>query len=337
MSVYKEPVDWIRQSIDSILEQSFCDFEFIIVNDNPTRELNEQVLNAYIQKDSRIRVLNNEANIGLTKSLNRALSISRGEYIARMDADDISSPERLKKQVEFLDKHRDYILVGTWIAKIDENGARLENTWQYESKDRWLKSKFILNSQICHPAAMFYREINGSLLQYDEGLKYAQDYSLWASIMGNGKFFNIPEELYNYRISAQQISCANYVEQQECAKYAQENVFKAFGLPISQPFMELFFTMTIKNDYAVEPGRVRHEFCEYFKNIDSFKHKYLVLGQISGVYFHFIRERFPSSNFKHFLCIINNSSFKMIYVGLVFKILTVSKNFMHFFKKKEIA
>ena len=89
MSIYKEPVEWMRQSIDSILNQTFTDFEFVIVNDNPIRSENRDILDEYSKKDFRIIVLSNDENIGLTKSLNKGLRISKGKYIARMDADDI--------------------------------------------------------------------------------------------------------------------------------------------------------------------------------------------------------------------------------------------------------
>ena len=92
MSVYSERVDWIRKSIDSILNQTYSDFEFIIVNDKPDKEENAQLLEEYAARDSRIKVLTNEENIGLTKSLNKAFALAEGEFIARMDADDMALP-----------------------------------------------------------------------------------------------------------------------------------------------------------------------------------------------------------------------------------------------------
>ena len=91
MSIYSEKEEWIKESIDSILSQTFRDFEFIIINDNPKRKQNENLLLEYSQKDNRIIVITNKENIGLTKSLNKGLSIAKGKYIARMDADIICS------------------------------------------------------------------------------------------------------------------------------------------------------------------------------------------------------------------------------------------------------
>ena len=113
MSVYNEPIDWMRQAIESILNQTYKDFEFIIVNDNPEREENQFVLNEYRNKDSRIIILCNEHNIGLTKSLNKGLTVANGEYIARMDADDIALPKRFEKQALYLAKNKNVFLCHT--------------------------------------------------------------------------------------------------------------------------------------------------------------------------------------------------------------------------------
>ena len=116
MSIYSEKEEWIKESIDSILSQTFRDFEFIIINDNPKRKENENLLLEYSQKDNRIIVITNKENIGLTKSLNKGLSIAKGKYIARMDADDISFPTRFQKQIDFLDKNTEYVLCGANIS-----------------------------------------------------------------------------------------------------------------------------------------------------------------------------------------------------------------------------
>ena len=116
MSIYKEPIDWMILSIDSIIEQTYKDFEFIIINDNPERLDNTKLLEKYLKKDSRIKIVNNSENIGLTKSLNKGLAVSTGEYIARMDADDISLPTRFEKQIAFLESNPNVIVLGTNIT-----------------------------------------------------------------------------------------------------------------------------------------------------------------------------------------------------------------------------
>ena len=122
MSVYREPLEWIDASIKSILVQTYGDFEFLIVNDNPESEELCHFLNEKALSDNRISLIANERNIGLTKSLNVALTKSNGEYIARMDADDIACLNRLSSQVEYLDKNANHSVVHSNYSLIDENG-----------------------------------------------------------------------------------------------------------------------------------------------------------------------------------------------------------------------
>lgn len=103
MSVYNEPMEWISQSIESILNQSFTNFEFIIINDKPEGKEQIALINEYASQDQRIKIIQNEKNLGLTKSLNIGILHAKSKYIARMDADDISMPNRLKMQYEFMD------------------------------------------------------------------------------------------------------------------------------------------------------------------------------------------------------------------------------------------
>lgn len=115
MSIYNEQESWLKMSIDSILHQTYSNFEFIIVNDNPQRTLNRNLIEHYQKLDERIVYIENHVNIGLTKSLNLAIAVAKGDYIARMDADDYSFPTRLEKQITFLSKNCDIIAVGTWV------------------------------------------------------------------------------------------------------------------------------------------------------------------------------------------------------------------------------
>ena len=106
MSVYNAD-KYLTEAMDSILAQTYPDFEMIVVNDKSTDKSGD-ILKAFAQKDPRIVILENAQNLGLTRSLNRGLAIAKGEYVARMDADDISAPDRFQKQVAFLDMHPDY-------------------------------------------------------------------------------------------------------------------------------------------------------------------------------------------------------------------------------------
>ncbi len=206
MSTYSEPEQWLREAIDSILNQVFGDFEFLIVDDNPDSELNKEVLDEYASTDSRIRIIRNSVNHGLTRSLNIALKEASGSYIARMDADDISQPSRLKKQFDFLEGNLDYALVGSFIEHISQNGRHRRN-FRFPVDHDDIVVEIPLANPFNHPTLMIRRSILAkNNIHYDASFRYAQDYALICELSRYGKLHNIPEPLLKYRISQNQIS-----------------------------------------------------------------------------------------------------------------------------------
>lgn len=199
MSIYKEPVDWLHQSIDSILNQTFSDFEFIIICDNPNYLECKALLEDYKARDNRIVIIYNESNIGLTRSLNKGLSVVRGDYIARMDADDISVPERFEKQLSFFNDHPEIGICGSSISFFgDREGNK---TYPQDMDDMFL----FLESCFAHPTVMIKKTALGTS-RYNEKCIVSQDYDLWVDKYNQGvEFANIQECLLNYRYSGQQI------------------------------------------------------------------------------------------------------------------------------------
>lgn len=315
MSVYKEPVEWLRQSIDSILAQTYADFEFIIVNDCPEREENVWVLNEYQQQDSRIVIISNDKNIGLTKSLNKALSLAKGEYIARMDADDISMPERFEKEVAYLDNHAEICAVGTWIVNIDENGKQLPGIVRYDADPQWVKAQMLQNSQLSHPSAMFRKKVKDYIVRYDESLRYAQDYALWVSMLPYGEIANIPEELLQYRVSNKQITSGKKAEQQECAGIVQRRAFALFDFKVTDVFLQLFFAMTIQHNMGLSADDVKKEFKSFFQKVKLTKANSLALEIIYSTYLSFWQRHSEGSK-KIFVrsMMVGNSPF-MLFLG----------------------
>lgn len=214
MSVYHEPIDWLALSVDSILNQSFSDFEFIIIVDDPN---NQEAINYIRQKaeeDNRIVLLINEENVGLTKSLNKGLKIAKGNYIARMDADDISYPERFEKQFTFMESHPSVILLGTGVRYFGDLREREIRQIIYQSDNDKIKASMLFNSGFSHPTIMIRRKIlvdNGVL--YDENYRQTQDYRLYETLYDLGDFANLPEVLLDYRKSKEQISTRLYKRQ----------------------------------------------------------------------------------------------------------------------------
>ncbi|MGL4739215.1 MAG: glycosyltransferase family 2 protein [Sarcina sp.] len=189
---------FLKEAIESILNQTFKNFEFLIINDGSTDQ-SLDILKSY--SDERIKILDNSGNKGLIYSLNRGVKESQGEYIARMDADDISMPNRLEKQVEFLDENIDVNLVGSSIECIFEGIPLIKKLVKAIPDYEFIKVKAIFESTFYHPTVMFRKSIIEQYnLTYDERYKHAEDYGLWNNMMLRGKVSNLNEPLLNYRI-----------------------------------------------------------------------------------------------------------------------------------------
>ena len=249
MSVYKEPLEWLHQSIDSILGQTYSDFEFIIICDNPNYEEGIELLKNHANKDSRIKLLFNEANIGLTKSLNRGLDIAQGEYIARMDADDVSFPDRLANQIRFMESHPNCVASGGFAIIINEKGEK-KGYWRTKCLWKDLKSGALFISPILHPTAFFKRIVQDTPVRYDETMRYAQDYALWGSLIGVHEILNCDRLLLYYRQTQGQISSNHYEEQANCAIQTQSVLFEK---------LELIVTPEIKKAVALVTKKQKEE------------------------------------------------------------------------------
>lgn len=222
MSFSNEPLQWLKLAVESILNQSFRDFEFIVVCDNPGFDEGISYIEEVAGYDSRVISIVNENNIGPTKSFNTAISIARGRYIARMDADDISLPERFGRQVEYLDAHPDISVCATDAHNIDEKG-KITRKRRYRNKRN--QALIVISNFMAHPSVMF----RSSLLEernplYNEEYIYSQDYELWQFLILKGhRFHTLEEPLLLYRKSRGQISCSHKRRQVELFKKAHRS------------------------------------------------------------------------------------------------------------------
>ena len=191
MSVYNgQP--YLSESIESILVQDFQDIEFLIVDDCSTDDSLATIEEA-AARDCRIRVLRNEQNIGLTKSLNRGLSEARGEFVARIDADDISDAARLSRQVAAMSKAPDLIVTGTVMRLIDAEGQETGRTEAFDCHT--LPAQLFFFNSITHSSVMFRRAPIQALGGYDESLVRAQDYDLWLKCLAAGYRLEVMDEV----------------------------------------------------------------------------------------------------------------------------------------------
>lgn len=207
MSVYNESNKELDEAILSILRQSLQDFELIIVNDDPVDVQHQQALQEWAKRDKRIILVQNDKNIGLAASMNKALRLAHGEYIARMDADDISLPTRFQVEMEVLDKEDCDVVFSDYI-RIDSDGRLLENGKLACSVDPCtdLAEQIVFNGIVHHPTVMMKRE---ALKQVDGYRLFpcSQDQDLWIRMLENGaKFKFVNEALLYYRVRENSIS-----------------------------------------------------------------------------------------------------------------------------------
>lgn len=186
---------YLREAIDSILHQTYTDFELIIVNDGST-DTSEEII--FLYNDERIKYIKNETNLRLQASLNKGLENCSGRFIARMDADDISLPTRFQQQVEFLEYHPEIGVVGTGFIFIDGNGTQYESV-QYPASPSELQWSLFFSCPIVHPSVMMRKEVIDSVGGYDTQLKHAEDYDLWCRLCFVTKFSNLENTLLKLR------------------------------------------------------------------------------------------------------------------------------------------
>ena len=208
MSVYNAEV-YLEEAIESILNQSFSDFEFLILDDCSV-DNSAHILSIFASRDARIKVFTNKENLGLTKSLNKLIFLANGEFLARMDADDISLVERFKEQISFFNTHPAVDIVGTFSQDISEIGEVMGERTVPVSHKEIIKLLPKLNP-LSHPTVMMRASVISKIGGYDERFRTSQDYHLWFKAIGNGfKINNIPKTLFQYRMNDNYASRKNF-------------------------------------------------------------------------------------------------------------------------------
>lgn len=228
MGVYNTADEEILSaSIDSILNQTFTDFEFIICDDGST-DGTYKILEKISNKDDRIILIQNKSNKGLAYSLNKGIAIAKGEYIARQDADDYSHKSRIEKQVDFLDNNKSFAMVGTNINYFDETGI-----WgQYVLGERPAKKDFLFTNPFMHGTLMYRKQILNKCGNYmvSKETRRCEDYELFMRIYENGFVgANIQEKLYYFREDKNALARRKYIYRIDEVKVRYHG-FKALGL-----------------------------------------------------------------------------------------------------------
>lgn len=200
MPVYNTKEEYLREAIESILIQTFADFEFVIINDGSTNNAEEVILS---YKDTRIKYLKHEKNMGPSFAINRGISVASGEYLIRMDADDISLPERFEKHVNFMYSNPQIDISGTWILKFPQ-----KQFIKLPLKHEEIKKFLLLSHNPIGGATVIFRKtaIEKLNIKYDENITVAEDLELWLRLKNKVTFANLPDSLYKYRVHVENSS-----------------------------------------------------------------------------------------------------------------------------------
>lgn len=234
MSVYNGS-EYLQESIDSILNQTFTDFEFIIIDDCST-DNTEAILQQNADRDQRVVLVKNSENLGLIKSLNKGLAIAQGDYIARQDADDISLPHRLEQEVAILDQQPDCVLVSCNLQVIQDSGTKI-----VEVMDRVCASELVswyllfYNHIGGHSQVMYRRSHALKLGGYSEAWLYVEDYEFWCRFARTKqKLVILPETLLTYRRHGKSVSAQKAGEQEiNVIRQVQSNLSQLTGKEIT--------------------------------------------------------------------------------------------------------
>ena len=225
MPVYNS-AKYLREAIESILDQTYTNFEFFIFNDGSADE-SHQIITSY--QDPRIRYHSYATNSGYVTHLNKGIELAQGKYIARMDSDDVSLPTRFAEQVAFLEANPTYGVCGSSFTFIgDATHSRI-----LPVEDEEIKVKLIASCVISHPSVMIRRQLLiDNQLAYEESVAPAEDYYLWCALSPLTKFYNLPTPLLKYRAHEGQISQYKKMKQITGANAARRNYFKINGFDV---------------------------------------------------------------------------------------------------------
>jgi len=264
MSVYNSE-KYLKEAIESILNQTYTNFEFIIVNDGST-DNSLDIIQEYMKKDERIVLISRE-NKGLPYSLNEGIEKAKGKYIARMDADDISLPTRFEEQVRFMEENEEVGVCGTSVLDIDTG-----DKWILTSKDNELKVQLLFSSVFAHPSVMIRKELFDSYsLSYDVNYRQSQDFELWTRMSEYTKFANLKKQLLKYRVLDDSItrkSDQDIDKRYIVIKSIFEKYLKKLNVKNTEKENRLHFNLTVNN--RIKESKIDFQILNnYFKKIEN--------------------------------------------------------------------
>lgn len=231
---------YLPEAIESILGQSYGDFELVIIDDCSTDET-PSVITRYARKDSRIVVIRTKSNLGVARALNQGIDVAQGEYVARMDSDDVSLPERLEKQVDFLDTHPEVGVLGTQTLFIEEDGRLSQQAkWEKPASHNGLVWRLFYSTPFCHPSVMMRSRILREAGGYDPSYRN-EDMQLWTRMAFLTRLANLNETLLYYRMPFKtHVQRLSYWEP-HIQRVGREYAERLLGHEVDPELIRLFF------------------------------------------------------------------------------------------------
>lgn len=220
---------YIGEAIESILNQTFTDFELLVLNDSPNNKELEKIVKDYAKKDKRVKYMKNPKNLGVTESRNKLLKACTGEFIACMDSDDISMPTRFQKQIEYMEKHPECGVLGT--------GYKLFGTEEYTKKfpEKITILRLLQGCTIANPSVLMRKSVlDKNNITYDNNYNWCEDYEFWSRVVFFTEIHNLDDILLKYRWHGENISVEHAKKQKELADQVKQNILNRLTDDIQQ-------------------------------------------------------------------------------------------------------
>jgi len=325
---------YICDSIDSILSQTYRNFELIVVDDGSTDNTKEVVTKKF--DDDRIRYLALPDNVGIVDALNIALAKSEGKYLARMDADDISHPERFSRQIKFLEANLEYVACGSSITIVGDKVSPYKVVYP-KTHEEVMSALYLFHRSISHPGVMMRSDtINKHHIRYSRKYPHAEDYMLWKELAVYGKLHNLAESLLFYSYHDEQVSSVHYEAQMASSRDIVSEFLSEFldneSLKLqNQSYINFLVHEKHNENYvlpAVEAKTAMQDLLRYTKkctDIDTKYAKKIILYKYCLTSFHY----------RYSLFIKVRRCFYCFCASPILMIKTLMENYRHFFKKKK--
>jgi len=262
MTVYNAE-KYIREAIESILNQTFSDFEFIILDDHST-DNSYEIINEYAKRDNRILVLSNEKNLGIAESRTKCIKYAKGKYIAIADADDISVPTRFEKQLKYLEKHKECGVVGSFIQLFDSETGKIIGSRKYYEDDVRIRKRIFIYSPIAQPASMIRKEVFDYIGFYNPEYPPVEDLDIWFRLGTKYKFANIQEVLLNYRVHQNSATIKNMHRIKILTLQIRQKYIKNYGY--SCTFFDRIFLVFLSITRSISPGKLTFQIFSFFRD-----------------------------------------------------------------------